>query len=65
MDKTKLFEDTADPAAVAKAGYEAMLEGELNVVAGVSFAQKMMMKTLPLMPKGTVLKQVRKMQEQK
>ncbi|MGB5942254.1 MAG: SDR family oxidoreductase [Leeuwenhoekiella sp.] len=65
MDKTKLFDDTADPESVTKAGYEAMLEGELNVVAGVSFAQKMMMKTLPLMPKGAVLKQVRKMQEQK
>ncbi len=63
MDKTELFKNTADPRTVAEAGFQGMLDGKLDVIAGVSFAQKMMMKMVSVMPKSIILKQVRKMQK--
>jgi len=63
MDKTDLFATTAPAREVAQAGYEGMLRGELNVIAGVTFAQKMMLATVPLLPRKMMLEQVRKMQE--
>ena len=65
MDKTELFKNTADAADVAKEGYEAMINGDLEIISGVSFAQKMMMKAIPITPKSILLKQIRKMQEPK
>ncbi len=63
MDKTALFKEAFSAEEVAQTGYDAMLAGELEVLAGVSFAQKAMMKAVPLTPKKILLKQVRKMQE--
>lgn len=63
MDKTDLFKSTADPKEVAKDGYDAMIDGDLEIISGVSFAQKMMMKAIPITPKSVLLKQIRKMQE--
>lgn len=63
MDKTNLFEKTASAHDVAKAGYEGMLAGKLNVIAGVPLALRIQMVFLPLSPKKMVLKQVRQMQE--
>lgn len=63
MDKTSLFAKTASARDVAQAGYDAMLAGKLDVIAGVTFAQKMMMGMAPMMPKKMLLKQVRQMQE--
>ena len=40
MDKTALFENAADPKVVAQEGYDAMLEGALDIISGVSFPQK-------------------------
>jgi hypothetical protein len=40
-----------------------MINGDLEIIAGVSFAQKIMMKAIPLTPKSVLLKQIRKMQE--
>ncbi|MEM8523822.1 MAG: SDR family oxidoreductase [Bacteroidota bacterium] len=65
MDKTELFENTASARSVAEAGYEGMMEGKLDVLAGLTFGQKVMMKALPITPKKVVLSQVRKMQEVK
>jgi hypothetical protein len=39
-----------------------MLDGRVDVIAGLSVGQKITMKLLPLLPKKVVLKQVRKMQ---
>ena len=63
MDKTGLFENTFSARSVAEDGYNAMLAGKLDVIAGVTFAQRIMMAAIPLMPKKMMLKQIRQMQE--
>lgn len=63
MDKTDLFKHTFSAAHVAKEGYQAMLDGKLDVVSGLTFSQKIMMKMIPFSPKKMILKQVREMQE--
>lgn len=63
MDKTSLFEKTFSARKVAEEGYKGMMRGKLDVVAGITFGQKIMMGTLPFMPKKMKLKTVRKMQE--
>ena len=63
MDKTELFAKTASAASVAQAGYDAMMAGKLDVIAGLTFSQKMMFSMLPLMPKKKLLKMVRQLQE--
>ncbi|WP_196894008.1 SDR family NAD(P)-dependent oxidoreductase [Aureivirga marina] len=65
MDKTDLFENTFSALEVAKAGYDGMMKGKLNVLAGLTFSQKIMMATVPFVPKKTMLKQIRNMQELK
>lgn len=63
MDKTSLFAKTARAKEVAQDGYDAMLAWKFNIISGMSFHQKIMMKILPLMPKKMVLKMVREGQE--
>jgi len=63
MDKTEVFKNTFPARGVAEDGYEAMLQGKLDVVSGLSFAQKMMLSMIPITPKKVLLKQIRKMQE--
>lgn len=63
MDKTSLFTKASSAKDVAMAGYNAMLEGKLNVIAGVTFGQRMMMGMAPALPKKMLLRQIRQMQE--
>ena len=63
MDKTDLFQNTVSAFSVAKDGYEGMIQGKLDVVSGLTFGQKIMMKSIPFTPKKMLLKQIRKMQE--
>lgn len=63
MDKTDLFNNTFSAREVAQDGYDGMMAGKLDVMAGVSFVQKMMMASIPLTPKKMLLSQIRKMQE--
>lgn len=65
MDKTSMFQKTANARKVAEDGYNGMLKGKLDVISGLTFSQKMMMAMLPIMPKKMVLKQIRQMQEVK
>ena len=65
MDKSNLFKKAFSANEVARAGYRAMLKGKLNVIAGLTFMQKMMMASIPFTPKKLLLKQVRQMQEMK
>ena len=63
MDKTELFNNTFSAREVAQSGYDGMIAGKLNIMAGLTFAQKMMMATIPITPKKLLLSQIRKMQE--
>lgn len=63
MDKTELFKKPATARRVAQDGYEGMLKGKLDVISGLTSAQKLMAAILPLTPKKMILKQVRQMQE--
>ncbi len=65
MEKTELFKNTFSARSVAEDGYKGMISGKLNVMSGLTFAQKMMMATIPLTPKKMLLSQIRKMQEVK
>ena len=64
-DKTSLFNNTFSARSVAEEGYNAMLAGKLDIISGVTFTQRMMMATIPIMPKKMLLKQIRQMQEVK
>ncbi len=63
MDKTDLFSSTAMASDVALAGYNGMLRGALNVVAGVTFVQRMILASVPFLPRKMMLKQIRQLQE--
>jgi short-subunit dehydrogenase len=65
MDKTNLFSKTVSARSVAQDGYDGMLAGKLDVVSGLTFFQKLMVFSIPFMPKKMLLKQVREMQEVK
>ena len=63
VDQTSLFDSTFSARAVAEDGYNAMLAGKMDVVAGVTFPQRLMMAAIPVTPKKMLLRQVRQMQE--
>lgn len=63
MDETAMFDSTASARDVAQAGYDGMLAGKLDVIAGVTFTQRALLRTLPVLPKRTTLKMIRQMQE--
>lgn len=63
MDKTSMFDSTADARTVAQDGYNGMIEGKLDVTSGLSFTQKLMISMVPVTPKKILLNQIRKMQE--
>jgi uncharacterized protein len=63
MDKTELFAKTAGARHVAQDGYDGMMSGKLDVISGLTFAQKLMMGMIPFTPKKILLKQIRQMQE--
>lgn len=51
IEDTPLFANGVPPHAVALTGYEGMLRGELNVIAGLPFGQRSLLKLLPLVPR--------------
>lgn len=63
MSNTAVFAKTVDPQDVAKAGYNAMLEGKLDIMAGVTASQKVIMGMLKFIPKKLILKQVYQLQQ--
>lgn len=63
MDKTPLFAKMASAADVAKAGYDGMLEGKMDVVAGVTFGQRLMLSFVPFTPKKLLVRQIHEMQK--
>jgi short-subunit dehydrogenase len=65
MDKTVLFDEAVSAKSVAEDGYKGMMNGELDVISGLSFSQRIMISMIPLTPKKLVLKQIKKLQEVK
>lgn len=65
MQKTPLFANNqnASAADVARAGYDAMLRGDLEVIAGVPLGQRMMLAAVPLTPKKLLMRQIKAMQQ--
>lgn len=65
MDQTDLFTKTVQPYEIALAGYNGMLAGKLNIIAGLTSGQKILTALIPFLPKKMMLKQIRQMQETK
>jgi short-subunit dehydrogenase len=65
LGETELFKNAFPARGVAKDGYNGMIQGKLDVVSGVTFGQKVLIRLLGLLPKKTTLKMVRQMQEKK
>lgn len=63
LEGTSLFSKTASAHDVARAGYDGMLAGKLDVIAGVPLGMRIQLATIPLAPKKMLLKQVRSLQE--
>lgn len=63
MDKTAMFKKPASARKVAEAGYNAMINGKIDVISGLTSAQKFMMAFIPFMPKKLLLKTVKNMQQ--
>jgi hypothetical protein len=63
MEKTRLYASTFSARRVAEQGYDAMLEGKLDVFAGVTLVQRLMVFLFSFMPKKVQLRLVRRMQE--
>jgi short-subunit dehydrogenase len=63
LENSPLFANTASAHSVALAGYEGMLKGKMDVKAGLSLGQSILLKTLPFTPKKIVMSQIKKMQE--
>lgn len=62
MDKTPMFQNMATSSSVAKDGYDTMMRGDLDIISGVTFVQKLMLWMVVFTPKKMLLKNIRKMQ---
>lgn len=65
MGGTALFAHPVSPVNVAKAGYEGMLAGKLNVFAGLPGWQAPFMSLMPMFPKKMMMNMIYKMQQKK
>ncbi|CAL2065444.1 SDR family NAD(P)-dependent oxidoreductase [Tenacibaculum sp. 190524A05c] len=65
MEKTSIYNKTASPAEVAKDGYEAMLDGQLEIISGISGLQKLEFKLVPFIPKKKLIDRIKKGQQTK
>ena len=63
LEGSKMFADAASARRVARQGYDAMKAGELDVLAGLNFGQRLMMKATAIAPKKQLLKQVYELQK--
>jgi short-subunit dehydrogenase len=63
MDKTPLFAKMVNPMDVARAGYDGMLAGKLDVIAGLTTGQRLMLAFLPFTSKTMVMRQIHSMQK--
>lgn len=62
MGNTDMFQNAASARSVAEKGYEAMMAGELEVLAGVSFSQRLLLAAIPFVPQKVRLRMIKQMQ---
>ncbi|MBT9382314.1 SDR family oxidoreductase [Pseudooceanicola sp. CBS1P-1] len=62
MGQLGLYTGAASAGSVAKAGYDAMMQGRLNVITGLSPVQRLMLRLLPFAPRRLVLRMIHDMQ---
>lgn len=62
MDKTIIFKRTATCKEVAAKAYESMLKGRRNSYAGVGLLEKIVLRSVPLLPKSLVLRVTKRLQ---
>lgn len=65
MQNTPLFIKMVNPIEVVEVGYKGMIKGKINVIAGVSIMQRIILALAPLIPKRMILKQIYDMQTEK
>jgi short-subunit dehydrogenase len=65
MDKTSIFDKTADARDVANDGYNGMLKNKINVISGLRVSQKILLFISTLLPTKMVLKIIHDMQKTK
>lgn len=63
LEKTGLFDNAASARPVAEDGYKAMLRGDVDVISGATFFQRLSLWLAPFLPKRIILAQVRKAQQ--
>ena len=63
MNKTAIYKKPANAADVAKDGYDAMMEGEMEVISGIPFSQRIELAVAPLLPKKKLVDRMRRNQE--
>ncbi|MEM9059578.1 MAG: SDR family oxidoreductase [Pseudomonadota bacterium] len=63
MEKTDLFASMVSARSVAADGYAGLLRGDLDVISGLSFSQRVMVSLARILPKRIVMDQIRKGQE--
>ncbi len=65
LENTELFKHTVPARGVAEDGYQAMIDGKIDVISGLTFMQKILIWALPLLPKKVILNMVYDMQKKK
>ena len=63
LEKSNLFAKAVPAKLVAEQGYNGMLSGKINVISGLTFAQRLMIFFAPFTPKKMLLKQIYNMQK--
>ncbi|ONI45894.1 short-chain dehydrogenase [Epulopiscium sp. SCG-B10WGA-EpuloA2] len=63
MDKTELFKNPVPASKVAKEGYEAMMQGRLEIISGVPFPLNLFLKLSPFLSKKKLLDYIKKNQQ--
>ncbi len=63
MENALLFKNSYNARKVAESGHKGMLSGKMDVIAGVSGIQRVLVAMIPLIPKKSMLRYARKMQE--
>ncbi|WP_305767482.1 SDR family NAD(P)-dependent oxidoreductase [Candidatus Epulonipiscium viviparus] len=62
-EKTESFKQTASASKIAQEGYEAMMQGKLDIIAGIPFPLSIMLKTSPFFSKKKLLNHIKKSQQ--